>query len=184
MTSPMTWVTRHLQSMFAALGRLLRRPISTLLTTLVIAVALALPSGLWLVVKNARAATGDLATAVQITAYMKVGAPIARADQLARQLRERPEVASVRVIPAEQALKEFPGTVVLITHDRQLVDEVADRVLWVEDGAVRTFDQGLAQCQRVLADERAAARAAEAEAKDAAARKAAAAQPVAEPKKA
>jgi cell division transport system permease protein len=38
---------------------------------------------------------------------MKVGTPIARADQLARQLRERPEVASVRVIPAEQALKEF-----------------------------------------------------------------------------
>jgi cell division transport system permease protein len=59
------------------------------------------------VVKNARAATGDLATAVQVTAYMKVGTPIARADQLARQLRERPEVASVRVIPAEQALKEF-----------------------------------------------------------------------------
>ena len=107
MSSPVTWVTRHLQSMFAALGRLLRRPLSTLLTTLVIAVALALPAGLWLVVKNARAATGDLATAVQVTAYMKVGTPIARADQLAGQLRERPEVASVRVIPAEQALKEF-----------------------------------------------------------------------------
>jgi len=107
MSSPVTWVTRHLHSMFAALGRLLRRPLSTLLTTLVIAVALSLPAGLWLVVKNARAATGDLATAVQVTAYMKVGTPIARADQLARQLRERPEVASVRVIPAEQALKEF-----------------------------------------------------------------------------
>lgn len=107
MSSPVIWMTRHLQSMFAALGRLLRRPLSTLLTTLVIAVALALPAGLWLVVKNARTATGDLATAVQVTAYMKVGTPIARADQLARQLRERPEVASVRVIPAEQALKEF-----------------------------------------------------------------------------
>jgi ATP-binding cassette subfamily F protein 3 len=66
----------------------------------------------------------------------------------------------------EQALKEFPGTVVLITHDRQLVDEVADRVLWVEDGAVRAFDHGLAQCQRVLAEERAAARAAEVEARE------------------
>jgi ATP-binding cassette subfamily F protein 3 len=61
----------------------------------------------------------------------------------------------------EQALKEFPGTVVLITHDRQLVEEVADRVLWVEGGAVRTFDQGLEQCQRALADERSAARAEE-----------------------
>ncbi len=77
----------------------------------------------------------------------------------------------------EQALKEFPGTVVLITHDRQLVDEVADRVLWVEGGSVRSFDQGLAQCQRVLADERAAARAAESEARDLAAKKAEVAAP-------
>jgi len=73
----------------------------------------------------------------------------------------------------EQALKEFPGTVVLITHDRQLVEEVADRVLWVEGGAVRTFDQGLEQCQRVLAEERSAARAAESAAKERAATKAA-----------
>ena len=73
----------------------------------------------------------------------------------------------------EQALKEFPGTVVLITHDRQLVEQVADRVLWVEDEAVRTFDQGLEQCQRVLADERSAARAREAQAKERAAKGAA-----------
>jgi ATP-binding cassette subfamily F protein 3 len=66
----------------------------------------------------------------------------------------------------EQALKEFPGTVVLVTHDRQLVEEVADRVLWVEAGTVRTFDQGLEQCQRVLAEERSARRAAEATAKE------------------
>jgi ATP-binding cassette subfamily F protein 3 len=55
---------------------------------------------------------------------------------------------------------------VLVTHDRQLVEEVADRVLWVEAGTVRTFDQGLEQCQRVLAEERSARRAAEATAKE------------------
>lgn len=66
----------------------------------------------------------------------------------------------------EQALKEFPGTVVLITHDRQLVEQIADRVLWVENGTVRSFDQGLEQCQRVLAAERSAARAAESKAKE------------------
>ena len=71
----------------------------------------------------------------------------------------------------EQALKEFPGTVVLITHDRQLVEQIADRVLWVEGGTVRTFDQGLEQCQRVLAEERSALRAAEAVAKEQAASK-------------
>jgi ATP-binding cassette subfamily F protein 3 len=72
----------------------------------------------------------------------------------------------------EQALKEYPGTVVLITHDRRLVEEVADRVLWVENGAIRTFERGLEQCLRVLAEERSAARAAETEAREKAAKKA------------
>lgn len=84
----------------------------------------------------------------------------------------------------EQALKEFPGTAVLITHDRRLVEAVADRVLWVEDGRIRAFDQGLAQCQRILAEERAAARAAESEARERAARRAEAQAPPAETKKA
>ena len=51
-------------------------------------------------------------------------------------------------------------------------------------GAVRTFDQGLAQCQRVLAEERAAARAAEVEAREKAAKKTEAEAPPSEPKKA
>ncbi|MCY2957307.1 MAG: ABC-F family ATP-binding cassette domain-containing protein [Planctomycetota bacterium] len=71
----------------------------------------------------------------------------------------------------EQALKEFPGTIVLITHDRKLVDEVADRVLWVEDGKIRNFERGLEQCQRTLALERSAARLAEVEAREKAAKK-------------
>jgi ATP-binding cassette subfamily F protein 3 len=65
----------------------------------------------------------------------------------------------------EQALKEFPGTIVLITHDRRLARTIADRVLWVEDGAIRSFDGGLDQCLQVLADERSERRQAEAEAR-------------------
>ena len=38
--------TRHLQALFGALGRLARAPLATLLTLIVIGVALALPAGL------------------------------------------------------------------------------------------------------------------------------------------
>ncbi len=84
----------------------------------------------------------------------------------------------------EQALKEFPGTVIVITHDRRLVHEVADRVAWVENGRIRTFDQGLAHCQRVLAEERAAVRTAEVESREKAQKKAETADPTPPPKKA
>ena len=107
MISPTTWISRHLQALVAALGRLLRRPLSTLLTTLVLAVALALPAGLWLLVQNARAATGDLATAVQVSAFLKVGTPVERAQELATAVRGRPGVATVTLITAEQGLEEF-----------------------------------------------------------------------------
>ena len=59
----MTWLIRHLQALLGALGRMVRQPLATLLTVLVIALALALPAGLWVVVSNAAAATGGIAEA-------------------------------------------------------------------------------------------------------------------------
>ena len=46
------WITHPLQAAIYTLGRLLREPLATLLTAAVIAVALALPAGLYLVVEN------------------------------------------------------------------------------------------------------------------------------------
>ena len=47
----------HLQALLGSLGRLARSPLSTLMTLLVIALALALPASLRLFVTNAQAAS-------------------------------------------------------------------------------------------------------------------------------
>ncbi|HXG77696.1 MAG TPA: ABC-F family ATP-binding cassette domain-containing protein [Gaiellaceae bacterium] len=60
----------------------------------------------------------------------------------------------------EAALEAFPGTVLLVSHDRALLDAVPDRIVAVEDGALRTYDGGWADVARVR-EERAAARAAD-----------------------
>lgn len=99
--------TRHLQALFGALGRLARTPLASLLTLIVIGVALALPAGLALVVDNLRAATGDLGGAVDFTVHFKSGTPIERVQQIAASARARPGVASITVTTAEQALEEF-----------------------------------------------------------------------------
>ncbi len=44
----------------------------------------------------------------------------------------------------EAALEAFPGTVLLVSHDRALVDAVAERTLAIEDGTVRSYDGGWA----------------------------------------
>ncbi|HTU67890.1 MAG TPA: permease-like cell division protein FtsX [Steroidobacteraceae bacterium] len=107
MSTVSTWGTRHLQALLGALGRLARTPFATLLTLIVIAVALALPAGLALVVNNLRVATGDLGSAVDFTVHFKPGTAIERVQQIAASARARPGVESITVTTAAQALEEF-----------------------------------------------------------------------------
>jgi ATP-binding cassette subfamily F protein 3 len=48
----------------------------------------------------------------------------------------------------EAALEAFPGTVLLVSHDRALVDAVAVRTLAIEDGELRSYDGGWADYVR------------------------------------
>lgn len=102
-----SWFSRHAQAGIAALGRLLRRPLGTLLATTVIAIALALPAGLWVLTTNLRALTGDVTQTLEVSVYLKPGVSIERAESLAADARRRPEVATVAVISAEQGLAQF-----------------------------------------------------------------------------
>jgi ATP-binding cassette subfamily F protein 3 len=48
----------------------------------------------------------------------------------------------------ETALDAFPGTVLLVSHDRALLDAVAHRLLAIEDRALRSFEGGWAEYAR------------------------------------
>ena len=49
----------------------------------------------------------------------------------------------------EAALDAFPGTVLLVSHDRALLDAIAERTLAIEDGELRAYDGGWAELLRV-----------------------------------
>src|SRR4051812_30001985 len=99
--------TRHLQALFGAVGRLVRTPLATLLTLIVIGVALALPTGIAVLVGNLRTATGDLSSAVDFSVHFKLGTPIERVQQVAASARQRAGIESITVTTADQALEEF-----------------------------------------------------------------------------
>jgi cell division transport system permease protein len=101
------YFSRHAQVLVGSLGRIVHQPFATLMTMGVIAVALALPLFLSLLLQNARIATGNLNEAYDLSVYMDKKAGSARAQSLAKQLRSRGDVAAVRIISAEQALAEF-----------------------------------------------------------------------------
>jgi ATP-binding cassette subfamily F protein 3 len=56
----------------------------------------------------------------------------------------------------EAALEAFPGTLLLVSHDRALLDAIAERTLAIEDGTLRAYDGGWAEMLR-RREERAAA---------------------------
>jgi ATP-binding cassette, subfamily F, member 3 len=57
----------------------------------------------------------------------------------------------------EAALEAFPGTVLLVSHDRAVLDAVADRLLAIEDRAIASYPGGWADYVRAQEEEAAPA---------------------------
>ncbi len=101
------WITRHLQTLIGALGRLSQHKLATFLTTLVIGIALALPACLHLLIANAQTATGNWNRAVDMSVYFKMPTSVDEATRVAERLRQRRDVEQVDLVTADDALKEF-----------------------------------------------------------------------------
>jgi cell division transport system permease protein len=101
------WLERHLQTLVGSLGRLWTQPCATLLTILVIGIALALPACLHVLVQNVRAASGGWGNALDISVYMKPAATLEQAKQAEKRIAQRRDVEEVTLIEADAALAEF-----------------------------------------------------------------------------
>src|SRR5262245_9560433 len=97
----------HRDNLVDAVRRLGRQPFATLLTVLVIAIALALPAGLRVLVSNLGTLSGGWQSAADFTVYFKLEVPTDRARALAREIAARPDVASVQFVDRGTALEDF-----------------------------------------------------------------------------
>lgn len=107
----MTWLkvyfARHLQVFFATLGELVRAPLSNMMTIAVIGIALALPTGLHVLLQNVQQVTAQWDGAAQISLFLHQKTTNKQAEQLAKLIRKRQDVSSVTSIPRDAALEEF-----------------------------------------------------------------------------
>jgi len=101
------WLERHVQTLVGSLGRLWKQPFATLLTVLVIGIALALPACLHVLVQNVRAASGGWGNALDISVYMKPEATLEQARQAEKRISQRRDVDGVTLVKADDALAEF-----------------------------------------------------------------------------
>ena len=102
-----TWLLRHLQAFFSTLGHLVRRPVSTLLTTAVLGIALALPSGLHVALENIRNMSSGWDVTADISLFLHQNVSLSAARTLADRVEARPDIGSVHVISPAEALAEY-----------------------------------------------------------------------------
>ncbi len=107
MTLLRSYFLRHIQVFFYSLGQLSRAPVSTLMTCMVIGIALALPTGLHTLLKNAQQLSGGWESTAQISVFLKKDIKASQAQRLKSDIQRWSDVISVRYISREQALKEF-----------------------------------------------------------------------------
>jgi cell division transport system permease protein len=106
-SGPVAWLDHHAYSFVSSLGRVVRRPWATLLTIGVMAVALALPLGLWVVLDNIARFGGEVQQSREIAVFLKPELGLDRAQALAADLRGRNDVAGVEVKTPDEGLKEL-----------------------------------------------------------------------------
>jgi cell division transport system permease protein len=101
------WLLSHAQSFVYSLGQYYRNLLSSILTTAVIGLSLALPGGFYLLLTNAQQVTASWGGSIQITAFLKPEIDDAVAKELVARLLDNQNIEAVKLIDREQALAEY-----------------------------------------------------------------------------
>ncbi|MEO8802776.1 MAG: permease-like cell division protein FtsX [Rudaea sp.] len=101
------WRAQHAYGLTTSFSRLARRPGATAFTLAVLSVALTLPLLFGLLLSNAGNLSGSVGTARAISVFLKPDVDAGAAQDLAKTLRERGDVAGVTLKTPEQGLEEF-----------------------------------------------------------------------------
>lgn len=97
----------HRSSFLGSLGRLLSTPVQTLMTSLVVAIALALPATLLVALNNIQQLGDSWDASPKLSVYINLRARDAAIENLVAKLKKMPEVATVDYFTADQVLADF-----------------------------------------------------------------------------
>ena len=101
------WLAAHRAGFIAALARIALAPVGSALNALVIGIALSLPVGLYLIIVSLQAASHQMTSTPQISAFMALDANRAEIVQIDSRLKQSSRVATFRLVAKDQALAEL-----------------------------------------------------------------------------
>lgn len=101
------YFAQHCQALLSSLGSLCRTPLASVMTLLVIAIALALPAGLYVFIDNIQTVTRDWQTGAQISVFVEDDVSDERASILSEEITTFPGIVEVEFLSRDEALAEF-----------------------------------------------------------------------------
>jgi len=101
------WAINHARTLIASLGTMTRQPASSFMTIAVIAIALALPAGLLVLLNNVSQLSVDLDNNAQISVFLTTNTSEKQAKSLMKKLRLYEDIDQVTMINKDKALLEF-----------------------------------------------------------------------------
>ena len=148
------WVDHHRFSCVDSLKRLLSTPWQSMMTWLVVAIALVLPALLYLAFDNIRPVSEQWQNDTQISLYIQPKAQPIAIEKLQQRLSEWPEVDTVTVITPTMAQQEFQQYSGLGSVLSSLDNNPLPYVLTVQAIASHNTPEQLMALQTLLQDER------------------------------
>jgi len=101
------YLLNHAHGLFSSLGRLSRTPFTSVMTILVLAVAISLAGCFYIIVANIQQLTGNLQASNQMSLFLKEHVTESAAQKLSEQLKQNANIESIKFINKSQAMNEF-----------------------------------------------------------------------------
>ncbi len=101
------WLMQHGFVFFITLKRLISTPVTSLLSIIVMGIALSLPTGIYVLMENLQSISGQTASSPQMSLFLKLDAQKEDIARIKQQLEENPQVVSFQFVPKDVALRQL-----------------------------------------------------------------------------
>jgi len=113
----MAWLSHHWYAFSLALRQFSGAPFASLLNVIVIAVAISLPTGVYILLENLQTFSGQISETPQLSLFLELDADKTAISEIESLLKHHPQVAKFQFISKESALNQ-------LKQDRGLTDAI------------------------------------------------------------
>ncbi|HLP81118.1 MAG TPA: permease-like cell division protein FtsX [Nitrosomonas sp.] len=102
-----TWITQHAFVLLHTLKSLFSTPMTSLLSIIVMGIAMSLPTGIYIVMKNVQSAAGQAIDLPQMSLFLKYDLTPQDLANIRKRLEEDPNIVSFQYVSKEAALYQL-----------------------------------------------------------------------------